>query len=177
MGRRLFTVAWAVSLLLSVGMAGLWVDSLRGQDWMWLRVGRRIAMLGGAGGQVGVIAAQAPDVSNFAERPVGWSRNLGGESFTDSIDPTQSNQWKAGDFGCIWNVKNYGAHVFALVAPAWLVVTVLALLPGAVAVARVRRRDPDRMHRCRRCGYDLRASPHRCPECGTAVPTKTQATA
>jgi hypothetical protein len=55
--------------------------------------------------------------------------------------------------------------------PSWLPVAVLAALAGPLLVW-VRRRD--RVHdltkgsRCPACGYDLRATPERCPECGTA---------
>jgi hypothetical protein len=60
--------------------------------------------------------------------------------------------------------------VVTVSAPCWMPVALFGALP-AVAVVRslarsatVRRRL--KYHLCPTCGYDLRASPGRCPECG-----------
>jgi hypothetical protein len=64
--------------------------------------------------------------------------------------------------------------VIGIIAPSWFVVGISAIPPGlAYLVWRRRRRAQLRLERgqCVRCGYDLRESPERCPECGAAVST------
>ena len=57
----------------------------------------------------------------------------------------------------------------AFVVPPWMVAAASGILPALwlhrrVAPWRERRRATAGL--CRACGYDLRASPDRCPECG-----------
>jgi hypothetical protein len=56
-----------------------------------------------------------------------------------------------------------------VLVPCWLAALVFAILP-AVWFDRWRRRRSARRRLaaglCRKCGYDLRGSPGRCPECG-----------
>jgi hypothetical protein len=53
----------------------------------------------------------------------------------------------------------------------WWLVALCTFVPGAVLLRPVithwRARRWERRGRCSACGYDLRASPGRCPECGT----------
>jgi len=52
-----------------------------------------------------------------------------------------------------------------LFLPYWLA-AVVSLIAAVVCFHYVRRRDVA-PGSCPRCGYDLRATPERCPECGT----------
>jgi hypothetical protein len=63
-------------------------------------------------------------------------------------------------------------RIWALVAPSWLVALIAGTLP-TISLARLRLLRWTRRASvgvCRRCGYDLRATPERCPECGTPAP-------
>jgi hypothetical protein len=56
-------------------------------------------------------------------------------------------------------------------APYWIIVSVFALPPTLWLFRLRRHRLLMKRGICRTCGYDLRATPDRCPECGT-IPLK-----
>jgi hypothetical protein len=68
-----------------------------------------------------------------------------------------------------WRVKD-----FYVIVPHWMLFLPAALIGSALPAGRLvrRLRAAQRRHarRCEACGYDLRTSPHRCPECGEAAP-------
>jgi hypothetical protein len=57
-----------------------------------------------------------------------------------------------------------------LLLPPWIVpaILILALLP--ILIRSAKRHSRIKQGRCAGCGYDLRSSPERCPECGQPVP-------
>jgi len=55
-----------------------------------------------------------------------------------------------------------------IMVPWYSVALLMALGPLAWLFSAGRQRRRRRAGRCQRCGYDLRATPDRCPECGAA---------
>ena len=86
-----------------------------------------------------------------------------------------------GQLGTMWG--EWGELLFymgpvqpytSVALPMWLLFVLTAVLPvmtGVVALQRLARRVLRRRNcLCPSCGYDLRATPGRCPECGTIAP-------
>jgi hypothetical protein len=67
-----------------------------------------------------------------------------------------------GDFG--WVQRREQTQVLSL--PLAPLVLALAILPAVILIRRRQRRNAARAGLCSNCGYDLRATPDRCPECG-----------
>ena len=79
-------------------------------------------------------------------------------------------------FGLIYGVgKLFDSPARWFAIPQAAVVALLSVLPALWALRSIRRRRRVSAGSCAVCGYDLRATPQRCPECGTpATPPKPQ---
>lgn len=80
--------------------------------------------------------------------------------------------WDSGEYTpMVWKLSGAGTlywHVWRV--PYWSIMVLCALLPARTVIAVWAARLAHARQTCRKCGYDLRASTERCPECGTAIP-------
>jgi len=82
----------------------------------------------------------------------------------------QSAEHRYGGFG-IEYLRAEKLSFYAFSMPWWAAIVVPLVLPVIVGVRRYFSRAKPAGH-CPTCGYDLRATPDRCPECGTVPAEK-----
>jgi hypothetical protein len=163
--RRLFTLLAAISLLLCAAMGVLWVRSCFQYDEIYLP--GFVSSLSWRGGVVFDYRRDPHD------DPVEWLHGPASE-----YDP---NGWQVDEginehlvfralgFGAsrIDLGLGTGAFAYRLQLPDWFLIGVTAMLPATRLWMLHCARRRTRRGACLACGYDLRATPDRCPECGT----------
>lgn len=174
MKRRLFNTLSALSLLLCVAIVVLWVRSYWAED-----IVEHCTPQQGSVGYWGVVAASdngSVAVGNFGspdpQQPGGWS--LAGLRYTRFRAVYGVTVFKPGTtllgFGCRYVFNSPRVYLRQIILPHWVFVLVIAALPVLWINSHLRRRRRRKQGLCLVCGYDLRASKERCPECGTAIP-------
>jgi hypothetical protein len=142
MGRRLFTITAAVSLVACAGVVALWVRSYVAGDYVRL-------------GSTYYVSFARGDC-RVVHRP--W----------DFVPPYPF----VGDIVVSMPLDRVGEYRMgsgAIYVPLWVV---FAALLAAGIWARRKAHQPPRPGLCVSCGYDLRATPEKCPECGTVIAAK-----
>ena len=171
LGRYVFNALALLSAALCVVTVGLWV--LRDDAVAWSLGSGRAYWIGFSESEV-YFASTVPTERGLAG--TAFLRRLGGMPMTFlDLRPGTWRRTIRGmrfDAGIDWSPRS-GADV-ALVAPAWFVLVVSLVLPLRWLDVRRKRRRTFGPGRCQGCGYDLRATPDRCPECG-ALPGEATA--
>jgi hypothetical protein len=166
--RRLFNLAAALSLVLGAATAALWVRSYRVFDGLSHQqadaTGGHDITVGSWRGKLVIMSLGRDDLWPGI-RDWQWHRETAGD--------LDGGEWLAPLHGFAgFGFSHWGHKVnrFVMVAvPFWSLVVASLLIPATRWLAILRARSRDRRLLCPTCGYDLRATPDRCPECG-AIP-------
>jgi hypothetical protein len=152
MKRQLFTVVAALSLAAAVSLGVLWVKSYRfppnragGDSITFTHVDPQWWVLS-ARGRITLCRQEGRD---WGKEFPGF--NAAGFQYAGLRGPN----------GSLYNIS----------VPHWFPAALFMLAPVTWVITERRRRHRPRRGRCTRCGYDLRATPGRCPECGTETQT------
>ena len=175
MRRKLSNLAAAVSLVLCVATAALWIRGHFVADHFWLihRSGHG-QLVRSARGFINFEARLSRDDIRPQERPLvrfSYERStwLDNADLTTSY-PNQQYSWKLGPFSFVKVVYPRRGWMWRLHVPMWLLVALTLPWPAYWYLAMLTHRRRRRAGRCLQCGYDLRATPNRCPECGAVPP-------
>jgi hypothetical protein len=168
--RRLFTIASGISLLLCVATVALWVRSYRiGEEWLWMdrsdgSTDNHANKIRSGNGRILFVRFQSSWMGKGVYHFV--------LTTTKITDPAQ--QPVAGNLLGVYWLWQARKHVHGCLMPYGVIVLATTVVPVLkLADGKHLKKSNSRPGRCSNCGYDLRASKERCPECGTPISVAT----
>jgi hypothetical protein len=180
--RRLFTIFSAVSLFLLVPTAVFWVRSywiadvaaaafthsaVREIESLQIESNRGVLTIWplrmdyAAQSEFDAVLRRIPKSHFLRDKWLARRVVIGGPGFWHGL---------GFHFGRVYVTTPRGCQRSSSVSiPHWLLVMFLALVPLFWSISRWRRARHYGSGQCQVCGYDLSATPERCPECGSPV--------
>ncbi|HZL38265.1 MAG TPA: hypothetical protein VFC78_23320 [Tepidisphaeraceae bacterium] len=184
MRRRLFTILSGLSLLLCVALCVQWARSLgMTTQARWTRPELSLAVVQ-ANGVIGLFVVRdsglvPPYGTGRLYGLFHWRHSLGSaSSFGYAGISPGPGRWGFGASVTLnvgrprGNWRLGGRRLWVIWMPFWVPILLTGLLPAFRIRSLVRGRRKRQLGHCRSCGYDLRATPDRCPECGTQTAVK-----
>lgn len=182
MQRRVFNVLTALALLLCLATAAMWVRSYLNFDTV--RYSRSVDEQGAQ--TFFDVGSRWGEVSLYRtrSRPVPTTTSTGLQAWTvparvilkhPGAVRAMSNGPLGFGYGHVPETqltsagRTYRSTWTTLFVPYWALTVLFLLLPLTCCARWWREHRREQVGRCRVCGYDLRASPERCPECGAVV--------
>jgi hypothetical protein len=178
--RRVSSATAAAALLLCLAAVGMWVRSLWfAQDdmyWSWLiespgHVTVREAFVHSTRGSLGLFVLTNAVPPQYQLNARNWVSTNSGVHFRPWLGRNEYLIYSgppAGFLGrvgfAVVRVSGGTIHGTGVDVPWWFVALGWLIIAFACVRKRLRWRLPPGC--CRGCGYDLRATPTRCPECG-----------
>lgn len=161
---RFFTFSSVLSLLLCIGVVALWLRSYWRHDDAGMLFRRTLVSVESNMGKVAFIRIVSHTGAPRRVPRLYWASEEA--SFNFIWDISGGHQFSHGQE--TFQSPGGQAVLECWSTPCWFWAILTFILP-AVMVVRKRVRPPCGPQVCRRCGYDLRASTERCPECGTPI--------
>jgi hypothetical protein len=187
--RRLFASISALSLILCLATVGLWVRSYWiGDYWShWRILSDRVeesnSLMSGKG-VFGIDCTRSANRGTLTSENLRWTHDSHNRPVASDL-ARYARTWRH----TVSFKPDVALHTFlghgvltvdsatlpdfrirAFTVPFWSVTCLFALAPAWWVVGPWRRQSKRRkLGLCLNCGYDLRASPQRCPECGSTI--------